>query len=77
MREPVTAADEMTYERAEITKWLNMGKTTSPVTGAELEHTQLVNSQALKVLIAEYRAGPGAAIVKSARLRVPTLVRNS
>ena len=65
MQEPVTAADGMTYERAEITKWFNMGKTNSPVTGAELEHTQLVNCKALKALIAEYRDGPGAAIVKS------------
>ena len=65
MVEPVTAADGISYERAEITKWFNMGKTNSPVTGAELEHTQLVNCKALKVLIAEYRDGPGAAIVKT------------
>ena len=65
MVEPVTAADGISYERAEITKWFNMGKTNSPVTGAELEHTHLVNCQALRALIAEYRDWQGAAIVTS------------
>ncbi|EOD40466.1 hypothetical protein EMIHUDRAFT_60320, partial [Emiliania huxleyi CCMP1516] len=42
MKDPVMAASGQTYERAAIEKWLAMGKRTDPMSGQQLEHTDLV-----------------------------------
>ncbi|EOD19380.1 hypothetical protein EMIHUDRAFT_242868 [Emiliania huxleyi CCMP1516] len=42
MSDPVMAASGQTYERAAIEKWLAMGKRTDPMSGQQLEHTDLV-----------------------------------
>ena len=51
--DPVTAGDGITYERAEIEKWL-LGSSKSPITGAELPHTNLNPNLALKIIIREW-----------------------
>ena len=64
MREPTIAADGMTYEHEAISRWIEAGHRRSPVTNAVLDHTVLSRSHALKGLIADWRAGPGAEIVR-------------
>ena len=55
MAQPVIAADGFTYDRASIEAWLARGKTTSPTTGAPLEHTHLTPNHLVKSMIAEYQ----------------------
>ena len=52
MREPVVAADGITYERSFLEEWLKRN-TTSPCTGLPLQHMHLVPNLALKRLIDE------------------------
>jgi len=53
MRDPVITADGQTYERAEIERWFASGKSTSPMTGAELLSTTLTPNIALRNAIRE------------------------
>jgi U-box domain len=53
MSDPVVCADGQTYEREAIQAWLDAGKTTSPLTGAPLEHHLLVSNYALRTMILE------------------------
>ena len=53
MRNPVITADGQTYERVEIERWFAMGKSTIPITGAELLSTNLTPNIALRNAIRE------------------------
>jgi len=55
MREPVTAADGVTYERAAILNWLQTGHTVSPVTGSPLAHPGLKPNAALADAIRRFK----------------------
>ena len=59
MTQPVILADGFTYDRASIEAWLARGKTTSPTTGAPLEHTHLTPNHLVKSMIAEYQESRG------------------
>ena len=59
MTQPVISADGFTYDRASIEAWLARGKTTSPTTGAPLEHTHLTPNHLVKSMIAEYQESRG------------------
>ena len=59
MSDPVMAADGHAYERTAIERWLAT-KSTSPMTGEELELTRLFPSHILRRQIREWReAHPG------------------
>ena len=59
MSDPVLAADGHAYERSAIERWLAT-KSTSPMTGEELELTRLFPSHILRRQIREWReAHPG------------------
>jgi hypothetical protein len=53
MRHPVIAADDHTYERAQIERWIReQGRgVQSPKTNAVLAHTRLQSNHAVKTLI--------------------------
>ena len=51
MEDPVLAADGHSYERREIARHFDLGRRTSPMTGAPLPHTQLMPNHALKKAI--------------------------
>ena len=51
---PVIAADGNTYDRSSIEDWLARGNTTSPTTGAPLEHLHLADNHLVKSMVAEY-----------------------
>lgn len=55
MSDPVVAADSFTYERTAITQWFASGKRTSPLTGLDLVHRNVVANFALKQLIRDWR----------------------
>ena len=60
MGEPVVAADGQSYERTAIERWLAT-KSTSPLTGGELEHSILIPNHNLRRTIREWqeaRASP-------------------
>jgi hypothetical protein len=59
MEEPVTAADGFTYERAAIEEHLAAGRCESPVTGRTLHHQYLVQNQALRSWVREWRDAGG------------------
>ena len=52
---PVVAEDEITYERAAITKWLR-AKDTSPITGAVLENNLGQIDSELRAFVGELKA---------------------
>jgi len=52
MREPVVAADGITYEKEQIERWL-ASNSTSPITGEALAHKHLIPNLTLKRLIDE------------------------
>ena len=54
MERPVIAADGHTYDRSSIEDWLARGNTTSPTTGAPLEHLHLADNHLVKSMVAEY-----------------------
>ena len=54
MRDPVSTADGHTYERAAIARWFADGNTTSPKTGAALEHKSIIPNIALRHAIEEW-----------------------
>ena len=54
MSDPVMAADGHAYERAAIERWLAT-KSTSPLTGEELEFTRLFPNHILRRNIREWR----------------------
>jgi len=54
MSDPVLAADGHAYERTAIERWLAT-KSTSPLTGEELEFTRLFPSHILRRQIREWR----------------------
>ena len=54
MRDPVTAADGHSYERASIARWFSQGKTTSPVTNLRLTSLALVPNHALRAAITTF-----------------------
>ena len=59
MSDPVMAADGHAYERTAIERWLAT-KSTSPMTGGELEHMGLSPHHMLRRMIREWReAHPG------------------
>lgn len=54
MKDPVIAADGLTYERAALEQWLaSLGalKPRSPVTGELLAHTHLLPNLAMRALL--------------------------
>ena len=54
MRDPVSTADGHTYERAAIARWFADGHTTSPKTGAALEHKSIIPNIALRHVTEEW-----------------------
>jgi ADP-ribose pyrophosphatase YjhB (NUDIX family) len=54
MEDPVLAADGHSYERREIVRHFDLGRRTSPLTGAELPHTHLMPNHALKSAIQDF-----------------------
>lgn len=58
MVDPVLAADGCSYEREAVREWLK-GHSTSPVTGAPLEHQNLVPNRALRNLLQSTRDSSG------------------
>ena len=55
MEDPVFTADGQVYERAAIEEWLR-SENSSPLTGARLEHKELVPAISLRQLIQEFKA---------------------
>ena len=60
MSDPVMAADGHAYERTAIERWLAT-KSTSPLTGGELEHSILVPSHMLRRMIRNWEGARKAA----------------
>jgi len=56
MEDPVIAQDGHTYERKAIKRWLDMGKRTSPKTGARLLSTEFVPNYSMRSLIQDLKA---------------------
>ena len=54
MVDPVILCDGITYERARIQEWLNLGKKTIPLIGMELEHLILTSNIALKSALEQF-----------------------
>ena len=54
MRDPVLAADGVSYERSEIISWMKSGNTTSPVTGREIKTKLLFTNVHLRSMILEW-----------------------
>ena len=54
MQDPVLAADGHSYERREIVRHFDLGKRTSPMTGAQLPHTHLTPNINLKKAIQNF-----------------------
>ena len=54
MSDPVMAADGHAYERTAIERWLAT-KSTSPLTGGELEHLFLTPNHSLRRMIREWQ----------------------
>ncbi|GBG34256.1 U-box domain-containing protein 36 [Hondaea fermentalgiana] len=54
MEDPVVTADGYAFERAAIEKWFQEGHTVSPVTGNELEHTNVVANINLRNAIEKF-----------------------
>ena len=54
MSDPVMAADGQSYERTAIERWLAT-KSTSPLTGGELEHSILIPNHNLRRTIREWQ----------------------
>ena len=52
MTDPVITSDGVTYDRSTISRWL-LSKTTSPLTGLQLESTNLIPNTALRHAIEE------------------------
>lgn len=50
---PLTA-DGYSYERTAISRWLESGKDTSPMTNEPLEHTLVLPNRTLQLLIQKY-----------------------
>ena len=59
MEDPVVAADGFTYERAAIADWLTRGNATSPMTGAALESTALLQNLAVRSAAALFKRHGG------------------
>ena len=55
MVRPVIAADGHTYDRSSIEDWLARGNTTSPTTGAKLEHLHLADNNLVRSMVSEYQ----------------------
>jgi hypothetical protein len=55
MERPVIAADGHTYDRSSIEDWLARGNTTSPTTGAKLEHLHLADNHLVRSMVSEYQ----------------------
>ena len=55
MERPVIAADGHTYDRSSIEDWLARGNTTSPTTGAPLEHLHLADNHLVRSMVSEYQ----------------------
>ena len=55
MTDPVMAADGHSYERGAITKWFELGRYTSPLTGARLAHRTLTPNHALRKIVEEFQ----------------------
>ena len=56
MEDPVIARDGHTYERQAIKRWFDMGKRTSPKTGARLLSTELIPNHTMRSLIQDIKA---------------------
>ena len=56
MEEPVIAQDGHTYERAAIQRWFDMGRRTSPKTGARLLGIELLPNYTMRSLIRDLKA---------------------
>lgn len=56
MKDPVTAADGMTYEQECIVSWFQGGHSTSPVTEAKLDSLKLRPNDVLRAIIEDYMA---------------------
>jgi hypothetical protein len=58
MTDPVLAADGITYERAEIERWMQTSNV-SPVTGKALSHKELTPNSRLKAAIISFQLQKG------------------
>ena len=54
MKDPVVAADGHSYERTAIEQWFKGGSRISPMTGARLAHTTLIDNIRLKAVISDF-----------------------
>ena len=54
MTDPVICASGQTYERSAIEKWFARGNRTDPMSGAVLEHTQLVPNVLVRSMCRRY-----------------------
>ncbi|EOD11403.1 hypothetical protein EMIHUDRAFT_214767 [Emiliania huxleyi CCMP1516] len=70
MSDPVMAADGHAYERSAIERWLAT-KSTSPMTGEELQHTCLANHHMLRRMIREPLIAHHAKALGAARSQGP------
>lgn len=57
MVDPVSTVDGHVYDRLNIQRWFNTGKSTSPVTGQPLASTILVPNHPLRQMIEAYKPG--------------------
>jgi len=79
LRDPVTAADGHTYERALLQQWMDDSQARgapllSPLTNLPLAHPNLVPNHALKMLLQEHhqrKSGSGAAVAATDTLKSP------
>ncbi|KAI0507156.1 hypothetical protein KFK09_013276 [Dendrobium nobile] len=54
MKDPVTAPTGITYDRASVEKWLEMGKSTCPVTNMELTVEDLIPNHSIRRMIQDW-----------------------
>ena len=69
MMDPVTAADGHTYDRGQIERWLKTGHTNSPVTGAQMPSTAVVDNVALRKIIREWGEQMHEQLMREHKLR--------
>ncbi|RWW36911.1 hypothetical protein BHE74_00058036 [Ensete ventricosum] len=54
MRDPVTAFTGITYDRQSIETWLDLGNTSCPVTGQQLQHQELIPNHSIRKMIQDW-----------------------
>ncbi|XP_009390871.3 U-box domain-containing protein 21-like [Musa acuminata AAA Group] len=54
MRDPVTASTGITYDRQSIETWQELGNTSCPVTGQQLQHQDLIPNHSIRKMIQDW-----------------------